>query len=74
MTGESHVEQQVAARIAAAKRKEEAAGERCEEFARARRAGLGRRHAQKLYNLAQRGLDLAPPSFLDNTTPAASGC
>lgn len=56
----------VAARIEAARRKAEAAQRRREELAAARRKGLGYRHAQRLRNLAQ--------AAFDNTTPAASGC
>jgi hypothetical protein len=49
----SHVEQQVQARIAAASVRVQAAKERSESFAEARRRGLARRHAQKLRNLAE---------------------
>lgn len=62
----SHVEQQVAARIAAAKRKAEERQRRRAELAAARKAGLAKRNARRLFNLAQ--------SALDNTTPAASSC
>lgn len=48
----SHVEQQIAARIAAARVRIQAARERRDELSTARRAGLARRHAQKLSNLA----------------------
>ncbi|MEH0587405.1 hypothetical protein QA942_26295 [Streptomyces sp. B21-106] len=61
---ESHVEQQVAARIAAAKRRAEAEKRRRAELAAARAAGLARRHAAKLRRLAE---------AVDNTSWAASG-
>ncbi|MGQ4402532.1 hypothetical protein ACN6K4_003314 [Streptomyces hayashii] len=61
---ESHVEQQVAARIAAAKRRAQEEKERRAQFAAARAAGLVRRHRQKLAHLAE-----ASP---DNATLAAS--
>ncbi|MEH0637305.1 hypothetical protein QBA35_28940 [Streptomyces bottropensis] len=47
----SHVEQAVAARIAAAKRRTEDMRRQRAELAAARRAGLARRHARKLKNL-----------------------
>ncbi|MGW0417497.1 hypothetical protein [Streptomyces sp. NPDC003015] len=49
----SHVEQRVQARITAARIKVQAAKERSESLREARRRGLGRRHAQKLFNLAE---------------------
>lgn len=49
----SHVEQQVQARIAAARIKVQATKERSESLRQARRRGLARRHAQKLFNLAE---------------------
>lgn len=49
----SHVEQQVQARIAAARIKVQASKERSESLREARRRGLSRRHAQKLFNLAE---------------------
>lgn len=49
----SHVEQQIAARIAAAKVRVQAAKERRAGLAEARRAGLARRHARKLAALAE---------------------
>jgi hypothetical protein len=49
----SHVEQQVQARIAAARIKVQAAKERSDSLREARRRGLARRHAQKLFNLAE---------------------
>lgn len=49
----SHVEQQVQARIAAARVKVQAAKERRTSLAEARRAGLARRHAAKLRRLAE---------------------
>ena len=48
----SHVEQQIQARIAAAKVRVQAAKRRRDELAAARRRGLARRHAQKLRNQA----------------------
>lgn len=62
---ESHVEQAVAARIAAAKRKAEQEKQRRAELAEARKRGLAYRHAQRLRNLAE--------AALDNQTLAASG-
>lgn len=47
----SHVEQQVQARIAAARVRIAAAKERRDELSTARRAGLARRHAAKLRRL-----------------------
>lgn len=64
----------VAARIEAARRKAEAAQRRRAELAAARRRGLAARHAAKLRALAERGLDLVPRDQLNNQTPAASGC
>jgi hypothetical protein len=49
----SHVEQQVQARIAAAKVRVQAAKERRDDLAAARRRGLTHRHARKLRNLAE---------------------
>ncbi|MFC8201338.1 hypothetical protein ACFUTV_38975 [Streptomyces sp. NPDC057298] len=49
----SHVEQQVQARIAAARIKVQAAKERRDDLAAARRRGLAHRHARKLQNLAE---------------------
>ncbi|MFD1660002.1 hypothetical protein ACFSL4_17815 [Streptomyces caeni] len=49
---ESHVEQQVQQRIAAARIRVQAAAKRREDFAAARHHGLARRHATKLRNLA----------------------
>ncbi|WP_031104975.1 hypothetical protein [Streptomyces sp. NRRL S-146] len=48
----SHVEQQIQARIAAAKVRVQAAKKRRDELAAARRRGLARRHAQRLRNQA----------------------
>ncbi|WP_405994048.1 hypothetical protein [Streptomyces sp. NBC_00986] len=48
----SHVEQAVAARIAAAHRKAEEQKRRREELAAARASGVAKRHAQKLYRQA----------------------
>lgn len=69
--GESHVEQQVAARIAAAKRRAEEQQRVRGELAAARAAGLVARHRRKLKHFAERGLALAP--LIDNSTPAVSG-
>jgi hypothetical protein len=60
----SHVEEQIAARIAAAKRKVEQEKQRRAELAAARQAGLARRHAAKLRRLAE---------AVENTSWAASG-
>lgn len=49
----SHVEQQVQARIAAAKVRVQAAKERRDELGAARRRGLAARHAAKLRHLAE---------------------
>lgn len=49
----SHVEQQVQARIAAAKVRVQAAKERRDDLAAARKRGLAHRHARKLRNLAE---------------------
>lgn len=49
----SYVEQQVQARIAAARVKVQAAKERRDELSAARRRGLAARHARKLRNLAE---------------------
>ncbi|MGW2620350.1 hypothetical protein [Streptomyces sp. NPDC001500] len=68
----SHVERQVAARIAAAKAKAEAEKRRRAGLAAARRAGLAKRHAQKLRRLAEKGLELAPPTLFDNQSLSAS--
>lgn len=52
----SHVEQQIQARIAAARAKVQAAQQRRDDLAAARRRGLAHRHAAKLRRLAeQRG-------------------
>ncbi|MEU6244827.1 hypothetical protein [Streptomyces sp. NPDC047024] len=61
----SHVEQEVARRIAAARAKAEQEKQQRAELAAARRVGVARRHAAKLQRLAM--------SALDNVTPAASG-
>ncbi|MFF1743527.1 hypothetical protein [Streptomyces mirabilis] len=63
----------VAAKIEAARRKAEQQKQARAELARRRAAGLARRHAAKLHHLAERGLDLAPPTDLDNSSFAASG-
>ncbi|TXJ80678.1 hypothetical protein E2C11_11055 [Streptomyces lavendulae] len=49
----SHVEQQIAARIAAARARDEQDKRRREELAAARKKGLGYRHAAKLRRLAE---------------------
>ncbi|USQ86976.1 hypothetical protein NFX46_26635 [Streptomyces phaeoluteigriseus] len=49
----SHVEQQVQARIAAARVRMQAAQQRRDELSAARRRGLAARHANKLRNLAE---------------------
>lgn len=49
----SHVEQQIQARIAAARIKVAAAKERRDDLAAARRRGLAHRHARKLKALAE---------------------
>ncbi|MER5467217.1 hypothetical protein [Streptomyces sp. NPDC002685] len=49
----SHVEQQVQARITAARIRIQAAARRREELSAARRRGLAARHAHKLRNLAE---------------------
>lgn len=49
----SHVEQQVAARIQAAKVRVQAAKQRRDDLAAARKRGLAHRHARKLKNLAE---------------------
>lgn len=69
----SHVEQQIAARIARVRAEEERKRREREELAAARAKGVARRHAAKLRQLAQRGLDLVPPLDLSNESFAASG-
>ncbi|MGW4752005.1 hypothetical protein [Streptomyces chartreusis] len=49
----SYVEQQVQARIAAARFKVQAAKKRADDLHAARQRGLARRHAQKLRNQAE---------------------
>lgn len=61
-----NVDDVVRTRIAAAAQKAEQEKQQRAELAAARRAGLARRHAQKLANLAA--------SVYFNGTPAASGC
>ncbi|MEU8752025.1 hypothetical protein AB0C88_16180 [Streptomyces chartreusis] len=53
----SHVEQQIAARIAAARVKVQAAQQRRDELSAARRRGLAARHANKLRRLAEQRPD-----------------
>jgi hypothetical protein len=68
-----NVDDIVAARIEAARRKAEEQKRIREELARRRTAGLAKRHAQKLRRLAEQDLELAPPVDLSNQTLAASG-
>lgn len=49
----SHVERQIQQRIAAAKVRVQAARERRDDLAQARKRGLAHRHARKLRNLAE---------------------
>ena len=49
----SHVEQQIAARIQAAKVRVQAAQQRRDDLAEARKRGLAHRHGRKLRNLAE---------------------
>ncbi|MFH9938547.1 hypothetical protein ACH4OT_04390 [Streptomyces murinus] len=60
----SHVEQQIAERIAAARAKAEQDKRRREELAAARKRGLGFRHAAKLRRMAE---------ALSNESLSASG-
>lgn len=70
----SHVEAAIQARIARVRAEEERKRKQREEQARRRAAGVAKRNARKLYNLAQRGLELAPTlDPFSNLTPAASG-
>ncbi|MFE1250503.1 hypothetical protein [Streptomyces sp. NPDC058741] len=57
----SHVEQQIQARIAAARIRVQAAKKQRDELAAARRRGLAARHAQKLRNQATRRNQQDPP-------------
>jgi hypothetical protein len=57
----SHVEQQIQARIAAAKIRVQAAQKRRDELTAARRRGLAARHANKLRNQAARRDAEQPP-------------
>lgn len=68
-----NIDDLIAERIEQARIRAERARKRRAELAAARRAGLARRHAQKLRRLAQLGLDLAPPTNPNNQTYAASG-
>lgn len=70
----SHVEQQIAARLAKARAEEDRKRKQREELARRRAAGVAKRNARRLYNLAQRGLELVPRDQFNNASPAASGC
>ncbi|MFF7754371.1 hypothetical protein ACFZCP_35230 [Streptomyces sp. NPDC007971] len=70
----SHVEQQIAARIAAARRKDAEDKRRRQELAEARQHGLAARHAQKLRNQASRSTtpkENRMTSKLDQTRRAA---
>lgn len=49
----SHVEQQIQQRIAAARVRVQAAQQRRDDLAQARKRGLAHRHARKLRNLAE---------------------
>ena len=69
-----NVDDIVAARIEAARRKAEQQKQAREELARRRAAGLAKRHAAKLRHLAALGQQLAPAlDPFNNLTPAASG-
>ncbi|NUR02561.1 MAG: hypothetical protein HOY79_40315 [Streptomyces sp.] len=63
----SHVENEVQARIAAARRREAERKQQREELAAARDVGLGYRHAQRLRNLA----NTPAPTTEDAPMPAA---
>lgn len=54
----SHVEQQIQARIAAARARVQAAQRRRDELSAARRRGLAARHANKLRRLAAQRADV----------------
>lgn len=69
----SHVDRAIAERIARVRAEEERKREEREERARRRAAGVAKRNARRLFNLAQRGLELAPPVDLSNESLAASG-
>lgn len=69
----SHVEQQVAARVAAARVKVQAARGRRASLAEARKAGLARRHARKLKNLADQEQRLEAEDD-DDQADEAPGC
>ncbi|MCX4592374.1 hypothetical protein OG819_22355 [Streptomyces sp. NBC_01549] len=68
---ESHVEQQVQARIAAARRRTEDMRRQRAELAAARKRGLAQRHAQKLRNL--RGADSNAGVTETDTTDLSRG-
>lgn len=68
-----NVDDIVAARVEAARRKAEQQKQLRAELARRRAAGLARRHAAKLRRLAEKGWELAPTLNLDNQSYAASG-
>ena len=67
----SHVEQQVQARIAAAKVRVQAAKERRDDLAAARKRGLAHRHARKLRNLAEAEQRTQQPAFCDGCNGTA---
>ena len=70
----SHIDAAIQARIARVRAEEERKRKQREDQARRRAAGIAKRNARKLYNLAQRGLELAPTlDPFNNLTPAASG-
>jgi hypothetical protein len=68
-----NVDDIVAARVEAARRKAANDKRRREELAAARTKGLARRHAAKLRRLAEKGWELAPTLNPDNQSYAASG-
>lgn len=68
-----NVDDIVAAKVEAARRKAEQQKRLREELARRRAAGLAKRHAQKLRRLAEKGQQLVPTLDLNNNTLAASG-
>ncbi|MFF4839270.1 hypothetical protein ACFY2G_04305 [Streptomyces collinus] len=69
----SHIEQQIQARIARVRAEQEQRRQQREELARRRTAGVAKRHAAKLFRLAQQRSDTAVPDDLFNGSLAASG-
>lgn len=69
----SHVEQQIAARIAAVKIRVAAAKERRDDLTAARRRGLAHRHARKLRNLAEQEQRAAEQRSRDDQDDAECG-